>query len=633
MTIKEIARLAGVSISTVSKVMNHKDASISPETRDKVLRIVKEFNYTPYSNTNLPNAASKTFTLGLLIRSAETSLSLNSIIKAARSLGYTVLVSDSANQPEQEFLGVTALCRHGVDGVLWEPLNEDSLNFAESFRTSKIPFLLFNYSHAEGALNIDFEQMGYDATMALVQAHHTDIACLLSPGTRTERFLNGYKKCLFDNGIPFLDSMVYQEPCESLIHKITSHAITGIVSSHSSAANHLHGELSSLHYQIPYEVSLVSLKNDSRAHTVYPEISKFTTPHFAFGRHLCEQLVAMMENPDHVPLAFETHPTLDNRTTIAIPYSHRNQPLLVVGSINLDTYLKMEQLPYTGKSMMTSSSSVYPGGKGVNQAIGAAKLGAHVSLIGAVGSDVESDLIYEALKAHSIDASEVRRCTDAATGKAFIFVQRDGDSLISILSGANSYLSPDDIKKNSRYFENCRYCLVQTEIPQDTVMTTCHMARAHGVSIILKPSTCSYLDPELLPYINILVPNLNEINLLCPDGTLSEKADYFLDRGVETVIISLGADGCYYKTKTMEESIPAIPFQAIDNTGACDAFISALAVYLQEGYPMEKAVRIANYAGGFSITREGVPDSLVDRSSLERYIFRHEPELLNIQQK
>ena len=265
-----------------------------------------------------------------------------------------------------------------------------------------------------------------------------------------------------------------------------------------------------------------------------------------------------------------------------------------------------------------------------NQAIGASKLGANVSLIGAVGNDVESDMIYEVLKKYAVDTSEVRRCTEAATGRAFIFVQHDGDSLISILAGANNYLRPEDIEKNNRYFENSRFCLVQTEIPPETVMATCRMAKKHGVSTILKPSTCNHLDPELLPYINILVPNLNEINLLHPEGTLSEKADYFLERGVETVIISLGADGCYYKTGTVEERIPAIPFEAIDNTGACDAFISALAVYLQDGYPMEKAVRIANYAGGFSITREGVPDSLVDRSSLERYILRHEPELLTL---
>ena len=158
MTIKEIARLAGVSISTVSKVMNRKDSSISPETRERVLRIIKEFNYTPYSNSHITNNTSKSYTIGVLVRNVEKTGALRSIMQAARSYGYTVLVSECADQPDLEFRGVTALCRHGVDGVLWEPLNEDSLKYIESFHTSKIPFILFNSNRIENALNMDYKR-------------------------------------------------------------------------------------------------------------------------------------------------------------------------------------------------------------------------------------------------------------------------------------------------------------------------------------------------------------------------------------------------------------------------------------------------------------------------------------------
>lgn len=628
MTIKEIAQIAGVSISTVSKIINHKDASIRPETRDRVLRIVEEFNYTPYSNTHLSTPRTESKVLGLLIRSVEINRSLEGIIKAARNLGYLVQVSDCSDSPEQEFLGIISLCRSGVDGVLWEPLNAESLRYAETFRQYKIPYLIFNSNLTDIALNMDFEQMGYDATMELVKNNHTDIACLLSPGSRTESFLKGYKKCLFDNGIRYQENLVFHEIDETLIHKVTSHTITGVVSSHFHAANELYGELYSLHYLIPYDISIVTLKNDSRGVNVFPKISTITTPHADFGRHLCEQLIAKIDQSDYVPEKFDRHPCLDNRDTIAIPYTHRTQPLLVIGSINIDTYLNMPHLPMTGKSTISTSSSIYPGGKAVNQAVGAAKLGVHTAVIGVVGSDVDSDLIYEALKAHGIDSSGVRRCTNSATGRAFVFVQNDGDSLISILSGANSSLTPDDIYRNSRYFENSRFCLVQTEIPMETVTAACRLAHTHRISTILKPSTCTHLDKELLPYINILVPNTDEINILCPEGTLSEKADYFLSHGVETVIVTLGADGCYVKTKGYEEYLPSHPLHSVDNTGACDAFISALAVYLQDGYPLKKAAKIANYAGAYSITREGVPNSLIDRSSLEALLRQQEPELL-----
>ena len=628
MTIKEIARIAGVSISTVSKIINHKDASISPETRDRVLQIVEEFNYTPYSNAYLSTQRTESKIIGLLIRSVETSRSLEGIIKAARNLGYSILISECDELPELEFRGIISLCKSGVDGILWEPLNTESLRYAETFREYKIPYLIFNSTLTDTALNMDFEQMGYDATMELVQKNHTDIACLLSPGSRTESFLNGYKKCLFDCGIRYQENYVFHDIDETLIHKITSHSITGVVSSHFHAANQLYGELYSLHYLIPYDISIVTLKNDSRGVNVFPKISTITTPHADFGLHLCRQLIAKISQDDYIPEKFNRHPFLDNHETIAIPYTHRTQPLLVIGSINIDTYLNMPHLPMTGKSTISTSSSVYPGGKAVNQAVGVSKLGVHAAVIGVVGSDVDSDLIYEALKEYNVDASGVRRCTDTATGRAFVFVQNDGDSLISILSGANSNLTPDDIYRNSRYFENSRFCLVQTEIPMDTVMAACRLARANKISTILKPSACDHLDKELLPYINILVPNTDELNLLCPEGTISEKADYFLSHGVETVIVTLGAEGCYVKTADYEEYLPSHPFQSVDNTGACDAFISALAVYLQDGYPLKKAAKIANYAGAFSITREGVPNSLIDRNSLEALLRQHEPDLL-----
>ena len=201
---------------------------------------------------------------------------------------------------------------------------------------------------------------------------------------------------------------------------------------------------------------------------------------------------------------------------------------------------------------------------------------------------------------------------------------------VVLASDADIYLSlsEEDIYRNRRYFENGRFCLVQTEVPPDAVLAACRTARTCGVTTILKPASCLSLAPELLKYVDILVPNQDEITLLCPEGTLEEKADFFLKQGVQTVIITLGADGCYVKTAEWAESFPAEKFQAIDNTGACDAFISALAVYLQRGRSLRQAVRIATFAAGFCITREGVVPSLIDRGSLEAYIAQKAPELL-----
>ena len=139
------------------------------------------------------------------------------------------------------------------------------------------------------------------------------------------------------------------------------------------------------------------------------------------------------------------------------------------------------------------------------------------------------------------------------------------------------------------------------------------------------------LQPSLLlKYVDILVPNQKEINILCPGKSLREQADTFLNAGVETVIITLGEQGCYLKTRQEEEYFPAQNFLAVDNTGAGDAFICTLAVYLQKGFSLSNTIRIATYAAGFCVSREGVTPALIDQSTLESYIRKKEPDLLPV---
>lgn len=627
MTIKEIAQMAGVSISTVSKIMNHKDDSISAETKERVLRIVKEFNYTPYSNTLV--SSGKTFTLGVLMCSCNDNGILSGILEVAQEQGYTVLTTESGGNPDKEYKAANALCRHHVDAVLWEPASEDTLRCSHMFQSTGIPFLMFNAQQAAGACNMDFAQMGHDAAFALLQTQHRNIACLLAPGMLTEEFLTGYKQCLFEAGIPFQEQMVFHEVNDVLLHDIAVHSITGIVSSHFTSALHLYGTLNHLHYHVPSDVSLVSLRSDARENIDFPLISTITIPYSDFGRHLCGSLIQSIEQGEAIP-PFEPVLSIGNTATIQVPFDCQSQKITVVGSINIDNYLKVEELPVTGKTVQTTASSLYPGGKGINQSIGASRLGAQVALIGAVGNDMDSNLILSSLNDQSIDSSSIRKCADCATGKAYIFVQPDGNSMISILSGANEALCPEDILHNERAFKNSSHCLIQTEVPQAALIQAGRLAHKYGAKTILKPSACSFLEPELLKYTDIIVPNINEINILCPGKDLGEQADAFLSAGIETVIITLGGNGCYLKTAECEEYFPAQNFTAVDNTGAGDAFICALAVYLQKGYSIRSSIQIATYAAGFSVSREGVTPSLIDQSTLESYIRQKEPRLLEL---
>lgn len=201
--------------------------------------------------------------------------------------------------------------------------------------------------------------------------------------------------------------------------------------------------------------------------------------------------------------------------------------------------------------------------------------------------------------------------------------------MISIMSGANDALTSQDLYEVERLFDNTAFCLVQTEVSMETVIEACRLAKKHGAQTILKPAACGVLTRDLLNNVDIIVPNAEEIQEICPFASnMEERADFLLKEGVRTVIVTLGARGCYVRTETDSEYFPAVPFDVIDASGACDAFISALASYLMEGYSLQEAVKVATYAAGFSISREGVTPSLIDRNTLEAYIMQKEPELL-----
>lgn len=628
MNIKEIAQLAGVSPSTVSKILNQKDESISQETRERVLKTVKEYHYTPYACVSPPQ---KTWTIGILLSvSPSFDPALNGIIQIAQTNGYSTLVYNSYSDAEQELKNITSLCKNNVDGIIWEPVNKQSLEYASYIQEKNIQFLTVGKNGGDSSLVLPYEEFAYLLTQELIDAGHRNIACILKEGRRVSPFLKGYKRSLFDNQITLDDELIFYEFSDTLLHKINQHEISGIICSHYQKALELYQFINSLQYRIPEDFSLISLKNDFQETLAFPEISTYTVSNTNFGSFLCKKIISQIEKTSNIPDKFSQAFNLDNHSTISSPFYSSSKKITIVGSINTDTYLNVAQLPHSGKTVSTSTSAVYPGGKGINQAIGAARLGQRVTLIGNVGTDLDSDNIYRFLNENSVETCGIKRCRETDTGKAYIFVENSGNSMISILAGANDLFTPEDIRKKRNLFENTGYCLIQSEIPLDTVLEACRIAHEHGAKTILKPSACNSLSLELLSHVDIIVPNEDEIAELLGNcnTSLEQQTEMLLSCGVEIVIVTLGARGCYVKTREWSEYFSAISFPSIDNTGASDAFISAFASYLMMGYSIQNAVRIASYAAGFCISRDGVVPALIDKNSLESYIRQHDPELL-----
>ncbi len=629
MTIKEIARIAGVSISTVSKIVNNKDENINAETRNRVLKIVKEYNYTPYGTVKNISEA-KTFMLGLLLNaSARTGQFLNGALRAAQKNGYSLLICDCMSDPEQELKNITALCRHKVDGVIWEPLSEKSLEHARYFESEGIEVSYVN-SPADPGTRIDFSRIGYQGAKLLLDRGHTKVACLTQTGSRRSQLvLDGFRKCLFDNGLTYTDSMNLPVEQDDWHAGLFSHTPTGIVSSHYSASLRLLELLGKIHYRVPDDLSLVSLRDCSEECVHFPGLSTLRIPYYEFGEFVCAQLINRCEKTPGAAAGFQTDCPLENESSLGLPFAHSAKKIVVIGSINIDVTLNVEELPQPGRTVSTSKHSIIPGGKGANQAVGVAKLGNDVALIGKVGNDYDSAVVYNCMEENHVDVQGISRDSRSETGKAYIHVQNDGESTITILTGANQKLLPADIRAFSSLFENAGYCLLQTEIPVEAVREAAVIARQHGVKNILKPAAVSHISTDLMQYIDIFVPNRKEAELLCPQIADTEgRAGHFLQMGAKTVIITLGHRGCYVKAPDFTGYLPPAKFTPVDTTGAADAFIAALAVYLSAGYGTEKAARIASYAAGFCVSRQGVIPALIDRNSLETYIKRTESELL-----
>ncbi|MGG5341214.1 PfkB family carbohydrate kinase [Enterococcus sp. AZ192] len=631
MNIKDIAKLAGVSVSTVSKIVNQKDQSISHETRERVLKIVKEYNYAPYASS--AGTPAKSWLLGVLLRSS-TSLdaTLDGIIQTAQKNGYSPLIFNNYDDKEQELKNITSLCKQNVDGVIWEPIDEESLSHLTHFEELAIPVLSTGENGGETSILFPYEKAAYHITQELIDQKHQKIACLLTPGRRTEAFLAGYKKCLFDNHMKLDPELIFFDFNENLNHKLNNRQITGVISSHYHKALEFYQLLHALSYKIPEDLSLISLKSERTeplSLSELSEISTYTIRNADFGGYLCRQLINTIEKKSlETPTYFQDF-SLDNRTTVSLPFNLNIPKIVVIGSINIDTYLTVPKLPDSGKTVSITGSSIYPGGKGVNQSIGAAKLGHRVALIGKIGSDLDSDYVYNTLNQFGVETLGIKRSNHTNTGKAYIFVETSGHSTISILPGANGIFTPEDIEDKKELFENTGYCLIQTEIPLDTVAKACSVAHQYGAKTILKPSAYGSIPKEVLSAIDILIPNEDELNELCPEyTTLEEKSDHLLTCGVDTIIVTLGEKGCYVKTAEWDDYVPAVDFPAIDSTGASDAFISALSSYLLYGYTLKDAVRIATYAAGFCISRDGVVSSLIDKHELEAHIKQKETHLI-----
>ena len=297
----------------------------------------------------------------------------------------------------------------------------------------------------------------------------------------------------------------------------------------------------------------------------------------------------------------------------------------VVGSANLDYTVALPRLPRVGETVSSGTLLVNRGGKGANQAVAARRLGAEVRLIGCVGDDDAGAAMRRALDEQGIGVEGVVTAPGVATGTALIFVDREGHNQIGVAPGANHRLTVEMARAGEPSIEWAQVLVSQLEVPVPVVRWALETARRHGVPTVLNPAPVQELSDELLGLVTYLTPNAGEVAALTgiEVGDLDSgrrAAARLCERGVGTVIITLGEEGALVYDGATAVHFEAFPIEVVDTTGAGDAFNGGLAVGLSAGGNLEQVIPLASAAAALTCTRRGAQDALPDRAAVERFL-------------
>jgi len=299
--------------------------------------------------------------------------------------------------------------------------------------------------------------------------------------------------------------------------------------------------------------------------------------------------------------------------------------IAVVGSSNTDMIIKVERIPKPGETVIGGIFSTAAGGKGANQAVGAARAGADVTFIARVGVDMFGDSAVAGFVTDGIDASHVLRDKDAPSGVALIFVDAKGENSIAVASGANANLTPADISAARDAITSADMLVMQLETPVETVEAAAALASENGVKVMLNPAPAQPLSDDLLRHVSIFTPNESEAEILT--GIKVENIDdaeaaakELFGRGVATILVTLGAKGVFVFSADFKGLVPGFKVEAVDATAAGDVFNGALAVALAEEKPLKEAVMFANAAGALSVTKLGAQPSAPTRAEIDGFL-------------
>ncbi|MBY8022270.1 ribokinase [Vibrio fluvialis] len=302
--------------------------------------------------------------------------------------------------------------------------------------------------------------------------------------------------------------------------------------------------------------------------------------------------------------------------------------LVVLGSVNADHVLQVPSFPRPGETLHGRNYQVIPGGKGANQAVAAARLKADIGFIACVGDDSFGINIRESFKLDGMNISGVKMQPNCPTGIAMIQVSDSGENSICISAEANARLTAAAIEPDLARIREAKYLLMQLETPIDGIVKAAQVAKEARTNVILNPAPARELPDELLSCVDVITPNETEAEVLTgitvtDDESAQLAADALHRKGIEIVMITLGAKGVWLSQNGRGALIPGFRVQATDTTAAGDTFNGALVTGLLEEMPLESAIKFAHAAAAISVTRFGAQTSIPNRAEVDAFLANH----------
>ena len=310
-----------------------------------------------------------------------------------------------------------------------------------------------------------------------------------------------------------------------------------------------------------------------------------------------------------------------------LPCASGKPKVVVLGSINMDLVCTMPWMPSAGETIMAGDFHSTPGGKGANQAVAAARLGADVSMVGRVGDDTFGPPLLDGLRGHGIDVSGVVVDQSNSTGVAMILLEPDGENRIIAVYGANMACDEAQLDAAKRAIDVAKVLMLQLEVPLEVSLAAAEYAKSTGIPVVWDPAPARELPPRAFELTHVLTPNQSEAEILtgvrvvdAASAELAAKA--ILAKGTAVAVVKLGEAGLVYATSDDVRHLPAFDVDVLDSVAAGDAFGGGLAVGLVEGLPLHEAVRLGMAAGALAVTRSGAQEAMPSRLEVEALIAK-----------